>query len=498
MPNELPYQTYQRLTGKSWPGGTSQEIVNLLKKYGITAQPGSAEANLALQSALLKEYSQPITQTITSTPTTQTTQQPNPIIPQTTENTNIQQQVTPREPRDILKPTESNISSLEKILKEQEDLLEESRKRQREEALALLETRLSLIDDELNRRKSEIEKEEEAEKARASAIALRSGLAGSPFGESYVKNVEELAKKEKDIAAKEAASKKAAIMADVNSALNNIEQRYREQMLGIKKQKADYFQGIRNKALDDFKTLAKAPNLTFAKIKENRDLMKALVDQTGYDEDTLEFIWASQPKNDNIDNFKSEIKDGKVIFTWFDKSKGDVNYKIIDVPEVKGKENELSVLNAGDGKIILYPKSGLTDKNQIEIIDVGIRKGSKEESSNTQIIQSGNDYYLVDKKTGEGQKIILNKQEETPTNYQEKLRNSVNKLFDRYYSISKNKDKITKQIITDFAISNKFNDVGSFEKSNPALVTAIKDLVNEFYSQREGGGIWGTIKNIFR
>ncbi|MEM5853848.1 MAG: hypothetical protein QW228_05765 [Candidatus Aenigmatarchaeota archaeon] len=77
---EYPYQTYERITGKKWPGGKSPEIVSLLRAYGITAQPGSAEANLALQRALLTQGLPQTTQkTTTTTPATQTTQ--TPIMP---------------------------------------------------------------------------------------------------------------------------------------------------------------------------------------------------------------------------------------------------------------------------------------------------------------------------------------------------------------------------------------------------------------------------------
>ncbi len=67
MATETPAQTYQRIFGKPWPGGTSTEIKNMLKALGITAAPGSASANLALQSKLLSGW-RPGT---TSTPSVQ-------------------------------------------------------------------------------------------------------------------------------------------------------------------------------------------------------------------------------------------------------------------------------------------------------------------------------------------------------------------------------------------------------------------------------------------
>ena len=50
---ELPYQTYEKITGKKWPGGKSPEVVSLLKEAGITFASGTAEANIELQKYLL-------------------------------------------------------------------------------------------------------------------------------------------------------------------------------------------------------------------------------------------------------------------------------------------------------------------------------------------------------------------------------------------------------------------------------------------------------------
>ena|SRR3990167_6429379 len=54
---ELPYQTYQRITGSNWTGGKSNIIQELLRRYGITSAPGSAQANIALQRALMNDES---------------------------------------------------------------------------------------------------------------------------------------------------------------------------------------------------------------------------------------------------------------------------------------------------------------------------------------------------------------------------------------------------------------------------------------------------------
>lgn len=54
---DLPYQTYEKTTGKKWTGGNSPEVMSAYQKYGIKDAPGSSNANLALQKALLAEKS---------------------------------------------------------------------------------------------------------------------------------------------------------------------------------------------------------------------------------------------------------------------------------------------------------------------------------------------------------------------------------------------------------------------------------------------------------
>jgi hypothetical protein len=53
---ELPFQTFVRMTGLDWPGGRSKTVLALLKIFRIAGEPGSAEANLALQWQLRKLY----------------------------------------------------------------------------------------------------------------------------------------------------------------------------------------------------------------------------------------------------------------------------------------------------------------------------------------------------------------------------------------------------------------------------------------------------------
>ena len=49
---ELPYETYERVTGKKWTSGKAADVTKLLGQYGIKAPAGSEQANNELQRAL--------------------------------------------------------------------------------------------------------------------------------------------------------------------------------------------------------------------------------------------------------------------------------------------------------------------------------------------------------------------------------------------------------------------------------------------------------------
>lgn len=92
MATELPYQTYERLTGKTWTGGTTQPILDAYKQYGITAPAASSEANLALQAAMLKGLPTKTTDTKTDTGGITVPDAPtgsNPVVSSTSDRGNI-------------------------------------------------------------------------------------------------------------------------------------------------------------------------------------------------------------------------------------------------------------------------------------------------------------------------------------------------------------------------------------------------------------------------
>jgi hypothetical protein len=50
---ELPFETWERMTGMAWPNGDSKEIVAWLQFFNIPEVPGTAKANLRLQDCML-------------------------------------------------------------------------------------------------------------------------------------------------------------------------------------------------------------------------------------------------------------------------------------------------------------------------------------------------------------------------------------------------------------------------------------------------------------
>ena len=51
---ELPYQTYERLTGNRWTGGGSESVQELMRLLGVSGPARAASTNLSLQQAMLK------------------------------------------------------------------------------------------------------------------------------------------------------------------------------------------------------------------------------------------------------------------------------------------------------------------------------------------------------------------------------------------------------------------------------------------------------------
>lgn len=482
MAQELPYQTYERLTGKKWSGGTSQEIVKLLNLYGITATPGSAEANLELQRRLLQGgIPQQPTQ---ATQPTQTIEQPNQNLVQQQQTENV----IAKEPRDVIKPTQDYRIKLEDILKEQENLIEEQKRKQREDALALLEARLAEIDNYLNQKKAGLSQQEEAEKARASAIALRSGLAGSPFGESYVRNVEKTFEQERSLEEQQAAARKNAIRAEVEGALTNIENRYKEALLGVKTKRAEYLQEISKRALEDFKTLAKAPSLNFAQIKANRDLMKALVEQTGYDEDMLEFLWATERKGNDIEGFNTKIENGVAFSTWYDKATGEVKSKTFPIEGVKSGNYDVKI--AGNN-LLLIPKE-VNSKDDIIIHQLPKQADIATSLSNLSIQRDPETgrYILFDKLSGSGRVIDvegLNKEsqdtiEQIKKSTREKLPSIINVYGGPENAVSK-KNEIIRTFLEALRKKTDYKTIDEFRANNPVYAKVIEDEVERYFEE---------------
>jgi len=54
--DELPLQTYERVTGQKWPGGKSPMVRLMLAIFKIDEDPGSAAANLKLQASLRETF----------------------------------------------------------------------------------------------------------------------------------------------------------------------------------------------------------------------------------------------------------------------------------------------------------------------------------------------------------------------------------------------------------------------------------------------------------
>lgn len=245
MNNELPYQTFERVTGKKWTGGNSADVQNAYKQYGITAPAGSSEGNLALQKAL---------------------QNLNPQAPQNTANQPVNQVVSNQEwitetrmdgdgnPYQVRiknpsfqtnQPTTRNVDIPTNPFMSNEELDFEAQKENylkgltapidenaiREEAIKRMQAQIDATNrmyaDELARAKVQ----GTGRLGTTTAIQGKRGLIGSDFGEAQIQGTENLNEQVYQSIEQERLAKISALMNDARSYADQEIRNRREQML---------------------------------------------------------------------------------------------------------------------------------------------------------------------------------------------------------------------------------------------------------------------------
>lgn len=209
MNNELPYQTFERVTGKKWTGGNSPDVQSAYKQYGITAPAGSAEGNLALQKALMGGTQ---------------------AAPQTTVN-----QAPQPEPKVANIPTSPFVDTeMSDFEKEKQDYLASLTNQPQVDRQSELNKFQAQIDAVNSMYAAELERAKIAGKGRlgtTTAITGRRGLIGSDFGEAQVRGTEQLNEDVYKSIENERNAKIQSIMSEARNYADEQERNRREQML---------------------------------------------------------------------------------------------------------------------------------------------------------------------------------------------------------------------------------------------------------------------------
>lgn len=247
--------------------------------------------------------------------------------------------------------------------------------------------------------------------ARTRAINLASGLGGSDFASA---NAEETSKKTRDIIAGKENERALAIA----SVFDKVDQRAREDAVTASaKYKADAETSLKSlkerqkSAKEDIATLGKQ-GMTIEKLKEkDPELLKALLEQSGYSELGLKaYLLENAPKAEKLGDAEANGKK----FYFFKNADGTVRTETIEVPGL-GETDKLVI--APDGTPIVY-----NDKGEVRIAE-GFYEGqfAKPENPTSGDIQNA-DYQ-------KGQKFVADNPDASPEELEQALRGNT-KLSD--------------------------------------------------------------------
>lgn len=261
------------------------------------------------------------------------------------------------------------------ILRESETQSEKARIQEREDALGYLNSVLADIDYRTAQRVAQQQLEGVGEEARARSTSIRSGLAGSPFGETLRQEVRGKTREAVRVKQEAGELEKSKARKQTQLSLTDIENRANEKLLGIKIQRAGLIEKQETEALANLKGIAGAGQMSWDDIKRNPVLLQQIKEQTGKDEQGLELYFKSNLSKKDIE-FKME-KVGDKMFVWeIDKTTGQVKRRSdMDVSAPEATEGGYKPFQADDGTLFWYPEKFDKSKSFQEQLIVGGKYG---------------------------------------------------------------------------------------------------------------------------
>ena len=199
---------------------------------------------------------------------------------------------------------------------------ENQRATERQAQEQALSATLMGIDQEMAQKYRELDERARKDYASVGAVNLRSGLAGSTFGESNVRGAVENVRKEKGYIDEYISAKKAAAQSRAAQAFTEVEQRYQDRLKQARDEQGNLIQRSvefdernRARAKENLSAIAKSGSVTYDQWIDS-DLRKELLEQTGENEYIVDSLFkANMPeaiKPRTIENYTSDV-DGSAI-----------------------------------------------------------------------------------------------------------------------------------------------------------------------------------------
>lgn len=327
--NELPYQTYERITGKKWGSDPTA-----YKTYGVSAPAGSSAANIQLQSKLLSSEQSTARPILNPNPAPKVTE--TPAAPTTPTPTTNPQGLTAQQMSDYANgkidikgnpittptpatPTVSSVpeSAVDKALREYYNALprtaptDTDKEAIRESIRKQLQSQIDAINTSYDSMVASAKTEGENRLGQTRAISSRSGLLGMPMGDAHKANTENYNAKVVNAIEAERASKIAAIWDTIDKRSTDQIEKQKTEALTNAKDYIDYLKNSQEGARTDMINLAKS-GVDLANLSE--DDYKKLLEQTGYNPVVFKSLWNSNlPENQKRDYNYVNLGNGKVL-----------------------------------------------------------------------------------------------------------------------------------------------------------------------------------------
>lgn len=321
--NELPYQTYERITGKKWGSDPAA-----YKTYGVSAPAGSASANLQLQSKLLASEQSTARPVLNPAPTSPASPTPAPATTPTTAKAPTQAEweamgntgVAPfSQPTTPATPAASSVpeSAVDKALREYYNALprtaptDTDQEAIREAIRKQMQAQIDAINTSYDSIVASARTEGEDRLGQTRAISSRSGMLGSPMGEAQKAKTTEYNQRIVNAIEAERASKIAAIWDTIDQRATERIEKQKTEALTNAKDYIEYLKSTQEGARTDMINLAKS-GVDMATLSEED--YKKLLEQTGYNPIVFKSLWNSNlPENQKRDYNYVNLGNGKIL-----------------------------------------------------------------------------------------------------------------------------------------------------------------------------------------